>query len=95
MYIYRCGYCEKKCTMLSDIKHHVKTEHMQYIERIEVIHVKQSRTDNDVMDEKTTSSKGALPKIKIKKQNWTHRQWGRETEMSINVLGLVFILFIL
>ena len=40
--LYRCGYCEKKCTMLSDIKQYVKTEHIQYIKRIEVI---QSRMD--------------------------------------------------
>ena len=61
--IYRCGYCEKKCTMLSDIKHHVKTEHMQYIERIEVIQLKQSRTDNDVIDEKAHLAKELFPEL--------------------------------
>ena len=55
--IYRCGICENKFTKLSDIKHHVKTEHIRYIQIIEVIHVKRNRTDPDVMDDKAHLAK--------------------------------------
>ena len=49
--IYKCENCDKKFGSLPDVKEHVKAEHLFVIDYVRIIHVKQNRTENYVIDE--------------------------------------------
>ena len=49
--IYKCENCDKKFGTLPDVKDHVKKEHLFVIDYVRIIHLKQNRTENDVIDE--------------------------------------------
>ena len=59
---YKCEHCDKKFASLSDIKAHLKTED-QRSACLEIFHLKQNRTDSEVLDETSHFLKDLFPDL--------------------------------
>ena len=59
--MYQCDQCEKRLPTLKEIKTHIEKQHNVIKEYIGVIHLKQNRSDNEVIDENSHPAKELFP----------------------------------
>ena len=59
---YKCEHCDKKFASLSDIKAHIKSEGL-ISPCLEIFHLKQNRTDSEVLDETSHFLKDLFPDL--------------------------------
>ena len=66
--IYKCEDCELKVKTLNEVKNHVEKEHLTRIDFnfIYIMHIKQNRTDCEVIDETSHKAIGLFPELKRK-----------------------------
>ena len=61
--MYRCERCDSKLTTLKDMKEHIETEHLEIKGYINVVHMKQSRSDCEIIDERSHRAEGLFPEF--------------------------------
>ena len=61
--IYKCDCCGKKVATLKEIKTHMETEHPENKQHLYVIHLKQNRSDCEVIDEKLHNTTELFPEF--------------------------------
>ena len=59
---YKCEHCKKRFATLSDLKIHLETENLRN-GWLEIFHLKQNRSDSDVIDEKSHFLKELFPDL--------------------------------
>ena len=59
--MYQWDQCEKRLTTLKEMKTHIEKQHNVTKEYIGVIHPKQNRSDNEVIDEIVHPAKELFP----------------------------------
>ena len=67
--IYKCDCCGKKVATLKEIKTHMETEHPENKQHLYVIHLKQNRSDCEVIDEKLHNT------TELSQNSWENEIW--------------------